>query len=93
MQPVTKPQGPVKCLGMTFDNDQKQRDDFLNKLSKKLNDIKFRNIEGFPIGSDEDILALSDLPYYTACSNPFIANFSKFYGKPIRLAKTTMESL
>lgn len=32
-----------------------------------------RHIEGFPIGEDEDILALSDPPYYTAYPNPHIA--------------------
>ncbi len=42
---------------------------------------QFRRIEGFPIGTDEDILALSDPPYYTACPNPFLENFVKFYGR------------
>src|SRR5690606_13456607 len=28
------------------------------------------------------ILSLSDPPYYTACPNPFIADFIKHYGKP-----------
>ena len=55
---------------------------FLEKLREKLKDPEFRKIEGFPIGSDEDILALSDPPYYTACPNPFIADFIKHYGKP-----------
>ena len=73
---------PVECLGMTFSNDEKRREYFLKKLSKKLQDPEFRKIEGFPIGSDEDILALSDPPYYTACPNPFIADFIKHYGKP-----------
>ncbi len=41
-----------------------------------------RNIEGFPLGKDEDILALSDPPYYTACPNPYINDFIKHYGKP-----------
>lgn len=36
---------------------------------------KVRNIEGFPIATDEDIIALSDAPYYTACPNPFITDF------------------
>ncbi len=31
-----------------------------------------RKIEGFPIGDDEAILALSDPSYYTACPNPFL---------------------
>lgn len=43
---------------------------------------KVRNIEGFPIGSDEDIIALSDAPYYTACPNPFIEEFIKEHGTP-----------
>lgn len=38
---------------------------------------KVRGVEGFPIGSDEDIIALSDAPYYTACPNPFIDEFIK----------------
>jgi hypothetical protein len=37
---------------------------------------------GFPHGQIEDILALSDPPYYTACPNPFIEDFIKQYGKP-----------
>jgi hypothetical protein len=32
---------------------------------------------GFPHGTIEDILNLSDPPYYTACPNPFIADFIK----------------
>ncbi len=73
--------GPVECLGMTFPNDEARRQYFLEKLREKLQDPEFRKIEGFPIGSDEDILALSDPPYYTACPNPFIADFIKHYGK------------
>src|SRR4029453_10455809 len=64
-------EGPVECLGMMFPNDEKRREYFLEKLREKLQDPDFRKIEGFPIGSDEDILALSDPPYYTACPNPF----------------------
>lgn len=55
--------GPVECLGMTFENDEKRREYFLEKLREKLKDPEFRKIEGFPIGEDEDILALSDPPY------------------------------
>ena len=64
--------GPVECLGMTFPNDQARREYFLGKLKEKLKDPEFRKIEGFPIGEEEDILALSDPPYYTACPNPFL---------------------
>ena len=82
MEPAAKPQGPVECLGMTFDNNEARREYFLKMLREKLNDPEFRKIEGFPIGEDEDILALSDPPYYTACPNPFIEKFLKHYGKP-----------
>ncbi len=74
--------GPVECLGLTFENDEARRAYFLERLREKLKDPEFRKIEGFPIGSDEDILALSDPPYYTACPNPFIADFIKHYGRP-----------
>lgn len=65
----------VSCLGMTFESDQARRAHFIEELRKRLQDPEFRNIEGFPIGSDEDILNLSDPPYYTACPNPWIADF------------------
>lgn len=51
------------------------------KLTKEDLD-KVRHIEGFPIGKDEDIIALSDPPYYTACPNPFIEDFIKEHGTP-----------
>lgn len=43
---------------------------------------KVRDIEGFPIAHDEDIIALSDAPHYTACPNPFIEDFIKKNGSP-----------
>ena len=76
------PSGPVECLGMTFPSDDERRKYFLEKLAVKLNDPEFRKIEGFPIGEDEDILALSDPPYYTACPNPWLADFVRHYGHP-----------
>jgi DNA modification methylase len=72
--------GPVECLGMSFKNDAARREYFLGKLREKLKDPEFRRIEGFPKGSDEDILALSDPPFYTACPNPFVGDFVEFYG-------------
>ncbi len=65
---------PVQCLGMTFPNDEARRAHFTEKLREKLKDPEFRKIEGFPIGDDEDILAMSDPPYYTACPNPFVSD-------------------
>jgi len=72
----------VECLGITFPNDDARRAYFLDKLREKLEDSAFRRIEGFPLGSDEDILELSDPPYYTACPNPFIEDFIAHYGTP-----------
>jgi hypothetical protein len=58
-------QQPVECLGIKFPNDEARRAYFLEKLREKLKDAKFRKTPGFPLGDDEDILALSDPPYYT----------------------------
>lgn len=72
--------GPVECLGQTFPSDEARREHYLKLLAEKLKDPVFRKIEGFPLGSDEDILALSDPPYYTACPNPFIEDFIREFG-------------
>ena len=50
-----------------------------------------RHIEGFPIGKDDDILALSDPPYYTACPNPYLNDFIAHFGKPYDEATDTYE--
>lgn len=50
------------------------------KLTKEDID-KVRHIEGFPIAKDEDIIALSNPPYYTACPNPFIEDFINEHSK------------
>ena len=73
---------PVECLGMMFPNKEERREYFLEKLRGKLKDPEFRKIEGFPIGQDDDFLSLSDPPYFTACPNPFIEDFIKYYGTP-----------
>lgn len=71
----TKVKGPVTCLGQVFENEHARREHFRDLLREKLKDPDFRKIEGFPIGEDEDIIALSDPPYYTACPNPWINDF------------------
>lgn len=71
----------IECLGKKFDSDDERREYFLNILDNKLKNPGFRKIEGFPVGRDEDILSLSDPPYYTACPNPFIEDFIKLYGR------------
>lgn len=39
-----------------------------------------RDIDGFPKGKDEDILSLSDPPFFTACPNPYLNQFIKDVG-------------
>ena len=65
--------GPVTCLGREFPNDQARREYFREELRKKLPEL--RQIEGFPLGEDDDIINLSDPPYYTACPNPWLNDF------------------
>ncbi|WP_323034150.1 DNA methyltransferase [Pararhodobacter sp.] len=74
--------GPVECLGQTFASDSVRREHFLKLLAEKLQDPTFRKQEGFPQGTDEAILAMSDPPYYTACPNPWLVEFVAHYGKP-----------
>lgn len=65
--------GPVTVLGKTFANEEERRAYFREELRKKLPELK--EIEGFPIGEDDDIVNLSDPPFYTACPNPWINDF------------------
>src|SRR4030067_1441811 len=67
----------VECLGMTFENDEARRSYFLQKLKEKLKNPEFCKIEGFPIGSDENILVPAGPPHYTARPKPLIAGFSQ----------------
>jgi DNA modification methylase len=53
--------------------------DYKKDLAEKLPQLK--EIDGFPKGSDEDIIALSQPPYFTACPNPYIKDFIKEHGK------------
>ncbi len=72
--------GPVNCLGMTFENDDARRKHFLGRLKEYLADPEFRKQSGFPTATDEVILRLSDPPYYTACPNPFLREFVAHHG-------------
>ena len=74
------PTGPVECLGVTFPSDDVRRAHFLERLKEKLPELRKR--PDFPLGDDEDILRLSDPPYYTACPNPFLTEFVECHGRP-----------
>ncbi|MCM8626698.1 MAG: DNA methyltransferase [Defluviicoccus sp.] len=74
--------GKVECLGLTFDSEDARRAYFTQKLREKLADPAFRQTPGFPIGTDEDIIRMSDPPWYTACPNPFLEDFVRCYGTP-----------
>ncbi|MCC5935595.1 MAG: hypothetical protein JJU35_15210 [Balneolales bacterium] len=63
----------ITVLGKTFSTEEERRTYFREELRKKLPELK--QMEGFPIGEDEDILNLSDPPYYTACPNPWLNDF------------------
>lgn len=82
---------PVECLGMTFKNEDERREYFREELRKKLPELK--KIEGFPLGEDEDIIALSNPPYYTACPNPWINKFTKKWEKNHQEIDTIQEPL
>ena len=66
-------QEKIICLGKEFTSDEERREYYRNELRTKLPELK--KIEGFPIGEDEDIINLSDPPYYTACPNPWLNDF------------------
>lgn len=63
----------ITVLGKTFASEEERREYFREELRKHLPELK--KMEGFPIGEDEDILNLSDPPYYTACPNPWLNDF------------------
>lgn len=66
-------QEKIVCLGKEFTSEEERREYYRNELRTKLPELK--KIEGFPIGEDEDIITLSDPPYYTACPNPWLNDF------------------
>lgn len=69
----------IICLGKEFNSDDQRREYFRNELRARLHELK--KIEGFPIGDDEDIVNLSDPPYYTACPNPWLNDFIEQWEK------------
>jgi hypothetical protein len=74
---ASKATGPVECLGQKFSSEEARREHYLKLLAQKLKDPEFRKMEGFPIGKDEDILTMSDPPYYTACLGGVFSAFGR----------------
>ena len=70
---ITEETKQIIVLGKTFSSEEERRTYFREELRKKLPELK--KMDGFPIGEDEDILNLSDPPYYTACPNPWLNDF------------------
>ena len=77
-RPVTPE--PVECLGMTLESEDARRTYFLDRLKDRLPELPKR--PDFPVGEDDDILRLSDPPWYTACPNPVLAEFVGHHGRP-----------
>jgi DNA modification methylase len=76
----------ITCLGKSFDNEDERREYFRNELRKKLPELK--KIDGFPRGEDDDIVNLSDPPYYTACPNPWLNDFIAQWEEEKKLNKS-----
>ncbi len=57
-----------------------KRDLRQHNLKELLDSVK--NIEGFPSADIEDIISLSDPPFYTACPNPYLKQFIEENGIP-----------
>ena len=88
----TKPNTKITVLSKTFNSEEERRTYFREELRKKLPELK--KMEGFPIGEDEDILNLSDPPYYTACPNPWLNDFiEEWEEEKIELEKRSMRDV
>lgn len=72
---ATSSQGPITVLGRTFNSDEERLEYFRERLREILKTPEFRTRTDFPNASDDEIIRLSNPPYYTACPNPFIGEF------------------
>ena len=68
----------------TLDNKEDEFVKSLNLTDDKIKEDleKMRSIDGFPLGDVDDILELSEPPYYTAYPNPYIKDFIDYFGSP-----------
>lgn len=68
--------GPgLTVFGMSFASDDERATYFRQKLREFLQSAGSRDLPGFPKGEIEDIINMSDPPFYTACPNPFLRDF------------------
>lgn len=79
---LAAPTHRVNCLGAEFASDDERREHFRGRLREYLADPTFRATPGFPQGSDEAIIRMSDPPFYTACPNPFLPEIIAHIGTP-----------
>ncbi len=70
--------GSIVVIGQTFESDDERQQYFRERLREFLKDPEFRSRSDFPNASDEEIMRLSNPPYYTACPNPFIGEFVEY---------------
>jgi len=80
LEGMARKAGEVECLGLVFESDDARREHFRSVLAEKLKDPEYRGQPGFPDAKDDDILKMSDPPYYTACPNPFLEDFVRVNG-------------
>lgn len=71
----------IEVFGVRFKDENDRREHFKKILAEKLQEPGFREQQGFPVASDDEILRLSDPPWYTACPNPFLEEFVRQNGR------------
>lgn len=64
-------------MGMDFSDESARREHYLGILKEILASKPKNATVGMPIGDIEDVLRLSDPPFYTACANPWLSDFIK----------------
>ena len=84
LQEEQRVKGKVEALGQTFASEAERREHFRDRLRERLEDPQFRALPGFPQGSDEVLVELSDPPWYTPCPNPFLEEFVRQAGRPFQ---------
>ena len=74
-------QGKTECLGLKFDSEDERRAHFTQKLIEKLADPEYRKTPGFPKGSDDDIIRVSDPPSFNTSVTAVLSPSPRFLGE------------